>query len=400
MMKKILTLRQWIIEKTDGETYRAGRLQGEKHPCVDQPLLNQLGGMKNLLEQAQEMERDPELMRYIRFDWRDMGRDIRKIHYSVEIMPLLCEREGIEDPFKKQIRHIETLKNLLEEVSKTGTNWLFHYYNDLLKRLKQGKIVKEMEDENWFVCFNAIARIQKPVWKRIFSAKVLHGSKKFETIYEDRVVKTLRDYSELADKDAMDNEQILKAYGIISYAQTLEWKGAVICQMDNASMIDTSNFSYGIVLNSQTLEHSIPWKIPGIRRIMTIENKANYENMSYRADTLYIYCHGFFSPKEVKFLQELAALADDNVEFLHWGDMDYGGIRIFLFNKEKIFPKLNPYKMNRDSFLEAVGAQAGIKLEEEKRGKLKQMYAGELDELRKCILEYGLEIEQEMLVEM
>lgn len=133
---------------------------------------------------------------------------------------------------------------------------------------------------------------------------------------------------------------------------------------------------------------------------MTIENKANYENMSYRADTLYIYCHGFFSPKEVKFLQQLAALADDNVEFLHWGDMDYGGIRIFLFNKEKIFPKLNPYKMNRDSFLEAVGAQAGIKLEEEKRGKLKQMYAGELDELRKCILEYGLEIEQEMLVEM
>lgn len=222
MMKKILTLRQWIIEKTDGETYRAGRLQGEKHPCVDQPLLNQLGGMKNLLEQAQEMERDPELMRYIRFDWRDMGRDIRKIHYSVEIMPLLCEREGIEDPCKKQIRHIETLKNLLEEVSKTGTNWLFHYYNDLLKRLKQGKIVKEMEDENWFACFNAIARIQKPVWKRIFSAKVLHGSKKFETIYEDRVVKTLRDYSELADKDAMDNEQILKAYGIISYAQTLE----------------------------------------------------------------------------------------------------------------------------------------------------------------------------------
>lgn len=48
---------------------------------------------------------------------------------------------------------------------------------------------------------------------------------------------------------------------------------------------------------------------------MTIENKANYENMSYKEDTLYIYCHGFFSPKEVEFLRELTVLAAENVEF-------------------------------------------------------------------------------------
>ena len=131
---------------------------------------------------------------------------------------------------------------------------------------------------------------------------------------------------------------------------------------------------------------------------MTIENKANYENMSYREDTLYIYCHGFFSPKEVEFLQELAVLASENVEFLHWGDMDYGGIRIFLFNKEKIFPKLKPYQMDRESYEAAVMSNAGRKLEDEKRKKLEQMNAGELEELRCGILEYGMEIEQEMLV--
>lgn len=47
-MKKNLTLSQWLIEKTDGEAYRAGKLSGEssekssekayvtKHPKVDQ----------------------------------------------------------------------------------------------------------------------------------------------------------------------------------------------------------------------------------------------------------------------------------------------------------------------------------------------------------------------------
>lgn len=50
-MKKNLTLSQWLIEKTDGEAYRAGKLSGEssekayvtKHPKVDQQMINQIG---------------------------------------------------------------------------------------------------------------------------------------------------------------------------------------------------------------------------------------------------------------------------------------------------------------------------------------------------------------------
>ena len=43
---------------------------------------------------------------------------------------------------------------------------------------------------------------------------------------------------------------------------------------------DTGDFPYGAVLNSQTMEHAKPVDIGNIQRIMTIENKANYENMS------------------------------------------------------------------------------------------------------------------------
>lgn len=366
-MKKKLTLSRWIIENTDGDAYRAGRLRGEKHPQVDQQLINALGGRLNLLEQANEMEKDIELNRYIRFDWRDMGGDIQKIHYSIDIVPLLCAREGMEDPFQKQNRQKEEMERWMKAAVKLGEEWLVSYCNMLFEKLRQGKIVKEMEDEEWLCCLREIAQIKRPVWKRVFSAKVFRDSKKFEDIYETRVVTVLRNYLNPYEQDVMSDEEVLKEVGILTYAQTLE--------------------------------HSKPMKLPGIRRIMTIENKANYENMSYREDTLYIYCHGFFSPKEVKFLQELVALTKEDVEFLHWGDMDYGGIRIFLFNKEKIFSKLQPYRMGRESFVEAVNAEAGIRLEERKRTKLERMYAGELEELRECILEYGVEIEQEMLVE-
>ena len=397
-MKKLLTLSRWIIDKTNVDSYRAGRLQGEKHPCVDQSLLNQLGGMANLLKQAEEMERDAGLNKYIRFDWRDMGKDITKMHYSIDIIPLLCKKEGIEDSLEKQRRYIEKIENLLSEVSRAETNWLYSYYKSLLVRLKQGKNVKEMEDETLFRCLQGMAAIQNPPWKRIFSANVLENSKKFEKEYETKVVGILRMYSDLPDKDNMTDEEILKSYGILSYAQVLEWKGTVIYRLDTGKTVDTSDFYYGTIINSQTLEHSKPIAIPHIRKIMTIENKANYENMVYEKDTLYIYCHGFFSPKEVKFLNELTKLTDENVEFLHWGDMDFGGIRIFLFNKEKIFPKLKPYKMGRESFLEAIGKNAGIDLEERKRRSLEEMKAGELEELKECILNYGVEIEQEMVI--
>ena len=49
-MKKNLTLGQWLIEKTDGEAYRAGKLHGEKHPEVDQRLINKIGNLKKIVD--------------------------------------------------------------------------------------------------------------------------------------------------------------------------------------------------------------------------------------------------------------------------------------------------------------------------------------------------------------
>jgi len=68
------------------------------------------------------------------------------------------------------------------------------------------------------------------------------------------------------------------------------------------------------------------------------------------------------------------------------------------FNKKNIFPKLKPYKMDREAFQEALERGAGIPLEEKKKEKLEKLNAGELEELKKCILEKGVEIEQEILL--
>ena len=165
---------------------------------------------------------------------------------------------------------------------------------------------------------------------------------------------------------------------------------------ENEVEIDTSWNRYGTVINAQTLEHARPTSLKSIKKIIVIENKANYESMEYDPNVLYIFCHGYFSPKEVSFLRALMNVAPSQVQCYHWGDMDYGGIQIFLYNRKNIFPALMPWKMDASSYEAALEKGNGIALSEEKRKKLELLDAGCLETLKGCILEHGLEIEQEM----
>ena len=54
--------------------------------------------------------------------------------------------------------------------------------------------------------------------------------------------------------------------------------------------------------------------------------------------------------------------------------------------------------MDAAAYENAIAAGAGIPLEKEKRKKIEDMEAGPLDELKNCILEKGMEIEQESLL--
>lgn len=394
--EKKITLEQWLIRKLDTGSFRAGKASGWIHPEAKQEMLDAVGGRSILVEQAKRMEKNRSLDGLFYVKWSYMGSDIEKMDVSVDIMDILCRREGIENPRERQLRYVEQVQKWKADAK---ADWIYPFYDSILRRLENGEKVKDPdpEDRDYFSCLNAVVNNSENIWKRIFSAAVFGDSKFFKNNYQTRMFKIIKKYSPLYE-EGMTEDELLAAHGILSYAQTLEWKGPLQYRMEDGIVIDTSDLLYGTVLNAQTLEHAVPAALPGIKRIMTIENKANYESMAYEPDTLYIYCHGFFSPKERRFLEQLAQIAEEGVEYLHWGDMDYGGIRIFLFNQKKLFPELCPYRMGRTDYEAAVGMHAGMKLEAEKREKLTHMDAGALEELKNCILEKNLEIEQEILL--
>lgn len=412
--QKIQSLSRYIIEKAECDSYRAGTRSKQWHIEADQKLLDAVGGRSVLLRQAGELEKLTGISGKIIVKWKAVRTEIEKITVSPDAIPLLCQVEQIEDPRERQLSQMELTESWKSRVARA--DWLIPYYDHILERLNSGKLVKDvpgLEDPLFFLFLNKTAEERKPLYRRAFSAQVctiwngiaqtkqseskITPTKRFEKIYQSAVLSVLKQYSPLYE-EGMSDEELLTAHGILTYAQTLEFKGAVSYRIDDGPAISTAAQIYGTMFNKQTLENAVPISIVGIRQIMTIENKANYEKMQFRPDTLYIFCHGFFSPPERKFLSRVVALAGTDTEYFHWGDMDYGGIRIFKFLQKNLFPKLKPWKMDVTDYKMALQMGASISLETDKRERFEQMDAGVLTPLKEAILKNGKEIEQELLL--
>lgn len=412
--QKIQSLSRYIIEKAECDSYRAGTRSKQWHIEADQKLLNAVGGRSVLLRQAGELEKLTGISGKIIVKWKAVRTEIEKITVSSDAIPLLCQVEQIEDPRERQLSQMELTESWKSRVAQA--DWLIPYYDHILERLNSGKLVKDvpgLEDPLFFLFLNKTAEERKPLYRRAFSAQVctiwngiaqtkqseskITPTKRFEKIYQSAVLSVLKQYSPLYE-EGMSDEELLTAHGILTYAQTLEFKGAVSYRIDDGPAISTAAQIYGTMFNKQTLENAVPISIVGIRQIMTIENKANYEKMQFRRDTLYIFCHGFFSPPERKFLSRVVELAGTDTEYFHWGDMDYGGIRIFKFLQKNLFPKLKPWKMDVTDYTMALQMGASISLETDKRERFEQMDAGVLTPLKEAILKNGKEIEQELLL--
>ena len=236
--------------------------------------------------------------------------------------------------------------------------------------------------------------------KRVFSKQYLRDSKVFEKQLERHVISIARKYCEESTED-MDSRTVLEQLMIEEYSQELAIKGPLklkIWKGSEARRVDSSDFVYGTVLNSQTLKHSVvELDQPGLRKVITIENKANYIAMPFEADTLYIFSHGYFAPLEREFLKKIRrALAGKQVEFYHSGDLDYGGVRIFEYIQKQILPDVRPLRMDVETFEKY--QEYAEPIAKETLDKLEKVSIPELDGVIQKMLETGKGIEQECFI--
>jgi len=385
MKKELLKM---IIDRTEksASDWKKGA-EGNRSFLVHQELYDQIGKTE-FINGAKELQRQGLL----KIEWEAIGVDIRRIRYSLKDLAVMYEMSGIRPKFQMIEENMTAVENLLHSVKGL---WIKEYLIRCMKRLEQGKIPQEFSKRDaLFRCLKVIDGLKEPLYKRVFSKYCLGDSKLFENSLESVVLSIARKYHEDIE-EGMNNTQILSQLLIEEYSQELAVKGPLRISV-NGQEINLGQFCYGAVLNSQMLVHAKPLAGQNIKRILTIENKANYMAMPYDEEAVIIYSHGFFTPKEREFLIRMRNVLCPVTQYLHSGDLDYGGILIYRYIKQKIFPDLMPYQMDAEIYHKY--EKYTVKMEPETLKKLKKMQMNgipELTEIKELLSREGKGLEQE-----
>ncbi|KEO80888.1 hypothetical protein EL26_23810 [Tumebacillus flagellatus] len=141
-------------------------------------------------------------------------------------------------------------------------------------------------------------------------------------------------------------------------------------------------------------------------RILLVENLTCYHHVVQESQegTVVIFAGGFPHRHLQKLLQKLSTFLEEPREqticIQHWGDLDYGGIRIFEFIRRKLVLQLRPYLMDVATYEEfrVQGISFGKLYERKLSSLLEDGSFAEWHPLVEAILREGYRVEQESLL--
>lgn len=349
-------------------------------------------------------------------DWVEIDRDPARIPYRLEDMNRFYELAGIRPKWERLEEQTCELQTVMDQVE---SGWILAWLHAEQEKLKKGQLLKEEElpaRRRLYRCLlglNELERLaqedpgQVPMLHRVFSKRFLGNSKTFEKEVKNSVISLARSWHpEIPrDKDEMDDVDVLEHLLIQTYSQELTVKGSLRFYPDgdgrglSQTIRDTVDYPYGLVLNQQTLAHLTLCEEQSIRLVRTIENKANFVAEPYEEGKLVVFTHGYVTPMERKFLVKLREILDRQpypVTYEHSGDMDYGGICIYRYLRERVFPGLTPYRMDVETYKRCDAEGMTEKITAEMAGKLRSLSGDpQLGELAARLAADGKVAEQE-----
>ncbi len=157
-------------------------------------------------------------------------------------------------------------------------------------------------------------------------------------------------------------------------------------------MIDLKQMNHYFVLPSLCIKDLTIQNI-NAKQVMTIENLTSFHDLSLN-DNFYIYTNGFHNHAIQQFLIKLYDFLGDKVNYLHFGDIDVGGFRVYndLCNKTHI--PFQKYQMDVDTLKKY--DEYTKKLTKNDKKNLKSM---KNDEVIAYMLKNNVKLEQEIVGE-
>ena len=220
---------------------------------------------------------------------------------------------------------------------------------------------------------------RQELMERVLSTRLYGDSKYFERFVKSKVLSILR----YLDAEDLGDDQLLLQRGVTRWPQIFEFTGPAALELENGDSISFAALTDGAYINSETLRHVrrvslLPVGGSPVRRILFIENKANYVDYVMRrrsVDELVVYHGGVFSPAAGRWFSLIAkarAACCPDAQCFHWSDIDLGGFRIFVRLRDTYFPGLQPWLMGVETLQANRKSCMSIK-DRSYRGKLEKL---------------------------
>ena len=345
-------------------------------------------------------------------DWRERNYDAARVRYRMENIEGVYQLAGREPIWVRWERQKTDLAKWRKGIT---TPWINQGLDEWEEKLSRGTVFAASDwahRERVCRCLLGLDELERlsqedsprvPMYLRVFSKHYLGNSKEFHEKYEKTVVGMARRLHPEADADseAMDDGAVLHLLHIDNYSQELTIKGSLRIELAG-KCLDTADYPYGLVLNEPTIRSARLCERQTIRRILTIENKANFMAEPMEEGKLVVFTHGYLSPRERAFLTELVRIlqAQGNpVRYEHSGDLDYGGICIYRHLREKVFPALTPCRMDIETYEDCLARKLTEKISEAMAEKLAALSTDpQLGELAARLAADRRVVEQEALL--
>lgn len=241
---------------------------------------------------------------------------------------------------------------------------------------------------------------------RAFSSICYHDSKYFEREIRDEFLRIAEKHcfelSELCSQEKMSVRDKLAYLGIYARPEVYEFSGNFSLETAQGSVDANALMPYGMALPSTAVNAITSVNLENIKKIVFIENKTNYDEylVSEMADDeLVIYHGGFLSPQKRKLVSVISCAIPNNIPIYFWADIDLGGFQMFT-HLQQLIPSLLPMRMTSedvDAFHE-MGLVRSTEYLDKLKTALEESKYPLFESAIKCILEYGVTIEQEVFL--
>jgi hypothetical protein len=244
----------------------------------------------------------------------------------------------------------QRVRDELLPVAASGEPWVATLLNEMAAKWARGEAAYRLTAaqadpaKEFFTLLASISRQEaRGLDARTFSQKATNDTKAFDR-HASRIAAVL---SVQIGQPGAAADVVWAHIGLERFSHPVHLRGPVAVAAASGRLVDGRAKPFAsihpeLLPRLSVLERPIA--------ILTIENYASFNRQvrEIEDDSLVVYTGGFPAAGVIELLAKVLATVPADVPFLHWGDVDAGGVRIFRYLEENLPRGPRPHLMTKE----------------------------------------------------